>query len=385
MGSRHTTEGQLPRDAAGAVDAEGGKQRSTHGATCGLRLAEMTVGIVVISLGRGGAERQGALWAEAISRQGGRLRVLALEATGSSYSLPPGTELRTLGKTRKQDTPRVLIELSRFAHGCDVVAAFQPYAGLLCRAARVRPYVLVTGQDPRHRRDTSNVPMPLYRAAFTGAAAATAPSMGLIDCHRGLGLAPRSGRWVHLPNIVDERAFRAEPAERSGVLFVGRLVPEKEPLLAMRAAIGAGLSITFLGDGPMRADLLAEARRLGVERLVDLRGFDPEPWTLFARPRVLVLTSRYETFSNVVVESLAAGTPVVAVDCDFGPREILAGATFSHLVGRDEQALCARLAEVALRDSTEAERDECLAIAGRYRGSALEPAIADVLRVGAGR
>ena len=341
-------------------------------------LAGRTVGIAAISLGSGGAERQAALWAEAVAACGAEVLVLALEATEQRYPLPEGARLLTVGKQSRRDTLRGLRHVRKLGDACDVVAAFQPYMGLLCLLACARPYIVVSGQDPRQFADTSRLPPWLLAAAFRRAEAATVPSEGLIDCHRRMGIGPR-GPWLHVPNIVDEAAFRAPAGDRSGVLCVGRLFESKRPLLAMRAAAAAGQPITFLGDGPMREEIAAEARRLGIEDSVALPGFHPRPWEFYARHRVLLLTSRYETFANVIVEGLAAGMPVVSVDCDFGPREILRGARFSELVGDDEPAIAAALRRVAERPASDAETQECQAIAGRYRRAQLEPQIVAAL------
>ena len=341
------------------------------------RLGGLEVGIAAISFGGGGAERQAALWAHAVEAQGARTLLVSLETTVDGYPLPPSAGLLTVGKRRRRDTANAIRHLRKLAAVTDVVAAFQPYVGLLCALAGAPRVIIVTGQDPRFIADTSRVPIAAFRWAFSRSRVATAPSAGLIDCHRDLGLHP-SGPFLHVPNIVDEGATSPSGA-RAGALFVGRLVEEKEPLLALRAATGAGLPITFLGTGPLLPDLQAEARRLGVESLVDFRGFDPEPWRHYASHRVLVVTSRYETFSNVIVEALAGGMPVVSVDCDFGPREILAGARFSHLVRDGADELTEYLRRVAERPVTQAETEECLAIAGRYRRSELEPRIADAL------
>jgi glycosyltransferase involved in cell wall biosynthesis len=56
---------------------------------------------------------------------------------------------------------------------------------------------------------------------------------------------------------------------------------------------------------------------------VTILPFNSNPFDIVQNARFTVLTSHYEGFPMSIVESLALGTPVVAVDCNSGPREIV--------------------------------------------------------------
>jgi glycosyltransferase involved in cell wall biosynthesis len=90
---------------------------------------------------------------------------------------------------------------------------------------------------------------------------------------------------------------------------------------------------------------------------------------------VLLVTSRYESFGNMIVESLAAGTPVVSVDCDFRPPRVIGRARYNHLGEPDPDRLGELLRAVFARPYTEAEGQECLEPASRYRPASVAPLI----------
>ena len=272
-----------------------------------------------------------------------------------------------------------------FARDRDVVVAFQAYAGVLCLLGAVSaPWLLVVGDVPgfhwRDPRVRGGMPEWLIRRAFRRAAAASVPGRGLADSYRALGV--RARRWATVPNMVPDESFVEGGSERAGALFVGRLVPEKGPLLAVEAAASAGVPLTIHGTGPLAPEIDRLARELGAD--VELAGFTTDLPEVYGRHRVLLNASQVESFGNVIVESLAARTPVVAGNCDFGPREILRGARFSHVVARSAPELAAALREVVARPRGDDEAAECLAIARRYAPGAVLPEIEELLAAVAG-
>lgn len=134
------------------------------------------------------------------------------------------------------------------------------------------------------------------------------------------------------------------------VLAVGTLksIKDYSTLVAafalLRKQVDARLLI--LGEGECRSALEVQVRRLGLDGFVFMPGFATDLLPYYQRADLHVLSSTGEGFGNVIVEALAAGTPVVSTDCPSGPREILCDGQFGRLVPvGDASALAAAMAE----------------------------------------
>ena len=130
------------------------------------------------------------------------------------------------------------------------------------------------------------------------------------------------------------------------LLGVGRLAREKAFHVLVEAharllAEGVNHNLCIVGEGPERAFLESEARRLGVEDSTFLPGFK-NPFPLMRRANVLALSSSFEGFGLVIVEALVFGLPVVSTDCPSGPREILGDNVYGTLVPVGDAAALAR-------------------------------------------
>ena len=120
------------------------------------------------------------------------------------------------------------------------------------------------------------------------------------------------------------------------VVSVGRLIAQKDHGTLLRAYASSGLRrdyrLIVIGDGPERNRLQMLAEDLGIQDRVDLPGALSNPYPLLSGAALHVLSSRWEGYPNVLLESLALGVPVVATDCPSGPRELLRDGSYGHLV-----------------------------------------------------
>jgi glycosyltransferase involved in cell wall biosynthesis len=101
------------------------------------------------------------------------------------------------------------------------------------------------------------------------------------------------------------------------IVSAGRLVPWKGFIGLMKALKELpGWKLSIAGEGPMRKELENAAAELGVADRVEFEGQIPrsELIALIQRSEIFVLNTSFESFSFQVVETMAAGTPVIATN-----------------------------------------------------------------------
>jgi glycosyltransferase involved in cell wall biosynthesis len=119
------------------------------------------------------------------------------------------------------------------------------------------------------------------------------------------------------------------PETTKFILFAGRLHPQKDPILLVRAIAALNdpnAHLLIAGDGDMVAEIQAEVAHLGIRDRVTLLGAQTAAAiaNLYHIASLFVLTSSFEGFPVVVLEALACGTPVVTTECGDTPRLLTA-------------------------------------------------------------
>ncbi|WP_295779808.1 glycosyltransferase [uncultured Microbacterium sp.] len=192
---------------------------------------------------------------------------------------------------------------------------------------------------------------------------------------------------VEAPDAVAPASAR----EPGLVVAVGRLAPGKRLDRAIRAfarvrAEEPSARLELWGAGAQREALEDLVRELDLAGAVALRGLTSDPGAVLDRAAVYLTTSAFEGQGLALAEALAHGTPVVAWDIRYGPRDMLASGGGILVPDGDDDALVAALRDV-LADEALRER---LAEEARDAANALTPeramrTLADVSRGVLGR
>lgn len=112
---------------------------------------------------------------------------------------------------------------------------------------------------------------------------------------------------------------RIEAENNRDLFFIGRLDPEKGILEAVSAAAEAGLGLTVIGDGPLRATIENACPHVQVLGWMSAQ----EIGATISRARGLIMPSRYpEPFGLVAVEAAASGLPILLPESAFLAEEM---------------------------------------------------------------
>ena len=214
-------------------------------------------------------------------------------------------------------------------------------AAVLLGRALGRPVVVTARGSDLNVIAEHAVPRRWIRWAARRADGLVAVSHGLQRRFGALGVARERVRVLR--NGVDPALFR--PADRdtarralglSGptLLAVGNLVPLKRHRMMVEALAGLpGIDLVIVGDGPERGAIERLARECRVADRVRLLGRLPQDRLpeVYSAADVLVLVSTHEGWPNVLLESMACGTPVIASGID-GIADIVASREAGRIV-----------------------------------------------------
>lgn len=181
------------------------------------------------------------------------------------------------------------------------------------------------------------------RRLYPKADAVLAVSSGVAEDLRSLGVPADRIHVIHNPvdrerlrHLADTGPTLSAAESRSYVIALGRLTEAKDYPTLLRAyatsKLRQGHRLVIVGEGKQRAQIEDVARELGIADRVVFAGAMDNPFRVLANSALLVLSSRWEGYPNVLLEAMALNVPVVATDCRHGPRELLDDGRRGRLV-----------------------------------------------------
>jgi len=294
------------------------------------------VAFVLPDLGGGGAQRTMLTLARGLDQARFSLHFIVVGVADEFADEAPSTATIEQFKALRlrRALPGVIRSLSRLQP--KIVVSTMGYINLALLAAQPllgRDVALVVREANVVQATLGALPrwLPgrqLYAWLYPRAAAVIAPTNNIAE-EIALVASRASERIVVMPNPVDEERLRARagtplraPGDGLALVAAGRLTRQKgfDRLIALMPQL-PGARLTIFGEGPDRVALERQVYALGIQDRVALPGFSSELPAAIAGADLLVLPSRWEGLPNVVLESLALGTPVVASE-DAGVEEI---------------------------------------------------------------
>jgi len=318
---------------------------------------------MIDSLQTGGSERQFASLARSLDRASFHVHLGCIQERGGfREGLGEIEQFRLGGSLYGWQSLRTRLRLARHLRHFDVAIAhaFDFYTNLtLVPAARISRVPVVIGSQ----RQIGDLLTPMQAlaqvAAFRGCDRVVCNSRAAADRLVSQGLRP--GKVVVIENGLPPESFAeyapALPRVRS-LLRVGMIarmnLRAKNHLTFLRAAARLRsrypeVEFLLVGDGPLRPELEREAAHLGLGERVRFLGDRRDIPAVLASMDISVLPSASESLSNVVLESMAAGVPVIATAVG-GNVELVAARRGALVPVGDEEALADAM-DLLLRDS----------------------------------
>jgi glycosyltransferase involved in cell wall biosynthesis len=305
----------------------------------------------------GGSERQFATLVESLNRDRFDVHPACLRRIGGLSArlgeipeFPPGGGL--LGWQAQRAQLALVRRMRR--DGISVAHAFDFYTNLmLIPAARVAGIPVIGS----HRQLGDLLTCTQFKAqywAFRFCSRVVCNSRAAAKTLLAAGLPEQKIEII--PNGLEEQSFaecvpaipRRPQVTRIGMIARMNNVVKNHPAFLKAAAKLAGqypnVEFALVGDGPLRSGFEQMASGLGIRERILFLGERHDIPAVLASLDVTVLVSSSESMSNVILESMAAGVPVVATDVGGNSELVKDGETGFLVPVGDEQKLVDALA-----------------------------------------
>lgn len=322
------------------------------------------IAIIAISYGSGGAERSSALLSQLLHKQGYNLFNVILK---NSIDYPYAGHLLNLGEHKQGSfkffkTLKSLLTLKKYLknQGIDyiidnrtrpnpikeIIYRYFIYKSIpviyMVRSAALQMYF------PKNKWLT----LQLIKSSYQVVTVAHA-----IVHKMKLHFSTNNISCIYSP-IINNLATNQTTIKDSYIIYVGRLDNAVKNFTLLLEAYQLSnltknkIALYIFGKGPDTAFIEQEIERLSLKNWVHLKPFTPHILAYMKYAKFLTLTSKFEGLPRVLIEALSVGTPVVSVDCETGPREVINHLQNGLLVENNNPKLLAEAFNLLVEDNS---------------------------------
>ncbi len=296
--------------------------------------------LVSISLAKGGLERSCAMLSQMLDAQGHEVHLVVLN---DEIDYPFSGKLLNLGKL-KSENDTMIKRMLRFrklrnylkAENFDVIIDHRPknnyqrelfYSKYMYRELR-KIYVVHSSKKTEYLTENPTAFSKIYKQNILNVAVSKHIETEIlrrygidnsITIHNAYNPAWEN-EGAELPAILQNKKY---------ILSYGRLEEAVKDFSFLMEAFSHSkvwendVHLVILGDGGDKEMLQKLAKSKDCANQILFLPFTNNPFEIIKNARYVTLTSKYEGFPMVLVESLSLGTPVVSLDIESGPSEII--------------------------------------------------------------
>lgn len=324
---------------------------------------------LINSLGNGGAERVVANSANKMADFGKDVTIITLN-NNTDYEFNDKVKIISLNQKQDISTVMKLINIpinvfkinniicklendSRFG----LITSHLPIMHLTSRLLLIRDRIVFVLHNPHHHMDPNNslIFKLLLRLQYNYMKVVAVSKGVEEELTKKYGVKCCNITTIYNPIDVQKIIKLSESKfdkQYKYFLFCGRLTKQKRPDILINAFHKGNFykkyKLVLLGQGELMDDLKKQVKELGIENEVVFAGWKANVYEWMKNCEMMISTSDYEAFPMNLLEAFACSAKVVAIDCDFGPREILVNDFSKYLVKMNDMDLLIKAIDEAL-------------------------------------
>lgn len=320
---------------------------------------------VIPTLGNGGAERVMITLINNFIKQGYTIVLVSLNDSQPAYHIDERVIVHYLVSRRHNHifsriycawlTGYRLLQLIHSARPYKVISFITSanlWAGMICLFTHTG-YLVSERTSPHRSVEIRNYwQKRLLAFIYSKAEAVIVCAKGIADGLSRIKYFNQLDNIYVIPNAVSPFPTPSGKRvhHRKFILAVGRLAYVKgfDRLIDAFALLKSDdLDLLIIGEGEERSRLTAQCGRLGLEGRVFMPGAKTNIQDYYAQAELFILPSRNEGYPNALVEAMSFGCACIAVNCEYGPRDIITDGWNGLLVPpKDLKALVTGISRV---------------------------------------